>query len=156
MIAELASPKEGVVTDSLLALEKKFPTSTKAFPTIKGLLDDPRAKVRRKAARVLGTLHAEVSDSDLQKIAKQLKSADNLEVMDALKSLRGLKAQSVLPEITPLLNHGTPNVVRDACRTVATLGNKDSIPALEPLLKSPNPKIQKDAADAIYQLKAKA
>jgi HEAT repeat protein len=73
-----------------------------------------------------------------------------------LISLRGLKAQSKIPEITPLLNSPTPNVVRDACRTLAELGNKELIPSIEPLLKHADKRVQTDAQDAIYKLKAKA
>ena len=68
LIAELASPNEGTVTDALLKLEKQYPTSTKAFPTMKKLLKDRREKVRRKAARVLGVVHADVDEENLKDI----------------------------------------------------------------------------------------
>jgi HEAT repeat protein len=155
LIADLSSPKEDVVVETLLALEKQYPTSTKAFPTIKKLLTDSRQKVRRKAARVLGVLHAEVDEQNLNDICAMLKASDAREQMDALISLRGLKAQSKIPEIVPLLNSPTPNVIRDACRTLAVLGNKDLIPSIEPLLKHADKKVQTDAQDAIYKLKAK-
>jgi HEAT repeat protein len=138
----------------LQQIEKEFPTSTKAFPTIKKLLTDPREKVRRKAGRVLGVLHADVNATDLKNICAMLK-ADPQEAMDALKSLRGLKAQSVMPEIVAQLKNPNPGVVRDACRTVAELGNKSNVPDIEPLLKHPDAKVQKDAKDAIFALNAK-
>jgi HEAT repeat protein len=155
LIADLSSRNEQTVVDTLLAIERQYPTSTKAFPTIKKLLTDPRQKVRRKAARVLGVLHAEVDEQNIKDICAMLKASDPREQMDALISLRGLKAGSTVPEILPLLKSPSPNVIRDACRTLAVLGNKDLIPAIEPLLTHPDKKVQTDAQDAIYKLKAK-
>jgi HEAT repeat protein len=154
-IADLSSPREDVVVEALLKLEKQYPTSTKAFPTIKNLLKDPRAKVHRKAARVLGVLHAEVDEQNLNDICAMFKASDPREQMDALISLRGLKAEGKIPEIVPLLDNPNPNVIRDACRTLAVLGNKDLIPKIEPLLKHADKKVQTDAQDAIYKLKNK-
>ena len=156
LIAELAGPNEDKVADAMLKLEKQFPTSTKAFPEIKKLLRDPREKVRREAGRVLGALHAEVSETDLKNITAMFKATDPQEVMDALKSLRGLKAESTLPEIVPLLQNPNVGVVRDACRTLAVLGNKSHIAAIEPLLNHADAKVKKDAQDAIFALKAKS
>ena len=156
LIADLNSPKDSVVTDALLRLEKNYPTSTKALPKMKALLTDARPTVRRKAARVLGVLHAEVSDADLKAITTMLKAAEPREVMDALISLRGLKAAQTVPDILPLLQDKTPNVVRDACRTLAVHGNKSTIAALEPLLNHPNAAVKKDAQDAIFTLKNKS
>ena len=156
LIAALASPNETKVTDALLKLEKQYPTSTKAFPTMKKLLKDPRVKVRRKAARVLGVLHAEVDQENIKDICALLKASDPQEVMDGLKALRGLKATAVVPEITPFLKHSNPGVIRDACRTLAVLGNKDLIPSIEPLLNHANAAVKKDAQDAIYLLRAKS
>ena len=158
LIAELASSNERKVTDALLKLEKQYPTSTNAFPTMKQLLKDPREKVRRKAARVLGALHAEVDADNIKSICALLKSTTTEEVIDGLKALRGLKAQSAIPEITPLLSNTSlhPNIIRDACRTLAVLGDKDTIKVIEPLLTNPNKAIQQDAQDAIYVLKNKS
>ena len=156
LIADLASPKEEVVTDAMLKIEKQFPTSTKAIPEIKKYLGDNRAQVRRKAARVIGVLHAEVTSAEIKTICALFKSADQREVMDGLIALRGLKAAEALPEIVPLLKHAAPNVIRDACRTIAVLGGKEHIPLIEPLLKNADPKVQKDAQDALFALKAKS
>ena len=156
LIAELASPDGDKVEKALLTLEKQYPTGTKALPEMKRLLTDSREKVRRKAARVLGVLHAEVSDTDLKNISALLKSPTPGEVMDGLKSLRGLKAESTIPDILPLLQDKTVGVVRDACRTLAVLGNKDLIPKIEPLLKHADAKVKADAQDAIFKLKAKS
>jgi len=98
LIADLGSSNEDTVTSAMLALEKHYPTSTKAFPTIKKLLTDSRAKVRRKAGRVLGVLHAEVDQQNLKDICAMLKASEPREQMDALISLRGLKAQSTIPD----------------------------------------------------------
>lgn len=156
LIADLASPKEDVVAEAMLKIEKQFPTSAKAIPEIKKYLGDNRAKVRRKAARVIGVLHSEVTSAEIKSICGLLKGTEDREIMDGLISLRGLKAAEALPEILPLLNHATPNVVRDACRTVGVLGNKEHIALLEPLLKHADAKVQKDANDAIFALKAKS
>lgn len=156
LIAELSGKNEDKVVNAMLQLEKKFPAGTKAIPAIKGLLTDSRSKVRRKAARVLGVLHVDVSDADLKAITELFKGTDPREVMDGLIALRGLKAQSTVPQILPLLKHATPNVVRDACRTLAVLGGKDVIPSIEPLLTHPDAKVQKDAKDALFALKAKS
>ena len=156
LIQELASPNADKVAETMLQIEKKYPTSTKALPTIKKLLKDPRSKVRRKAGRVLGALHAEVDQENLKDITAMLKASEPAEQIDALKSLRGLRAQETLPEILPLLQSKTPNVVRDACRTLAVLGNKETISSIEPLLNDPNPAIKKDAQDAIFALRSKS
>jgi HEAT repeat protein len=156
LIADLASPKEKIVTSAMLKLEKQHASSARAVTEIKKYLGDERPAVRRKAARVLGAIHAEVTPEELQKICALLKAQDHREIMDGLISLRGLKAASVLPEITPLLQHETPNVIRDACRTIAVLGNKSHVPLIEPLLKHANAAVQKDAKDAIFKLSDKA
>jgi HEAT repeat protein len=156
LIADLASPKEDVVADAMLKIEKQFPTSTKAIPEIKKYLGDNRAKVRRKAARVIGVLHADVTSAEIKTICGLLKAAEPREVMDGLIALRGLKAEEALPEITPLLNHAAPGVIRDACRTIAVLGGKEHIPLIEPLLKHADPKVQLDAQDTLFKLKAKS
>ena len=149
------SPNADTVAEAMLKIEKAYPTSTKAFPALKAKLIDPREKVRRKAARVLGVLHADVDSQNLKDICAMLNAKDPQEQMDALKALRGLKAQETIPQILPMLDSKTPNVVRDACRTLAVLGDKDLIPKLEPVLNNPNSAVKKDAQDAIYQLKAK-
>jgi HEAT repeat protein len=154
-IEQLADPKAGKVVDALVGLEKNYPTSTKAIPDMKKLLTDPRPDVRRKAARVLGILHADVSKADINHICALLKSSDDDEVVDGLKALRGLKAASAVPEILPLLKHTDEHVVRDSCRTLAVIGDKDVISSIEPLLNNKNSAIQKDAQDAIFALRAK-
>ena len=155
LIADLASPKEGTVTDALAKLEKSYPLSTNAFPAMKKLLADPRNKVARKAARVLGVLHAPVNETDIKNICELLKASDKREVMDGLISLRGLKAQSAIPQIIPLLDNADSNIKRDSCRTLAVLGDKSLIPKIQPLLTYPDLAVQKDAADAIGILKEK-
>ena len=155
LIAELAGLNEDKVAHAMLELEKRHPTSTKALPAIKKLLTDPREKVRRKAVRVLGVLHAEVDGTDLKNITAMFAAKNPLEVIDALKGLSGLKAESTIPEILPLLQSPVKNVVRDAIRAVASLGNKSHIPAIEPLLKHAEPAVKKDAADAIFTLQKK-
>ena len=156
LINDLNSWNEDVVTSALQKLEKEYPKSTNAFPKMRTLLTDKRAPVRRKAARVLGILHADVNDADLKAIVAMLKSTDSQEVLDALKSLRGLKAAQTVPDILPLLESETPNVIRDACRTLAELGTKANIPAIEPLLNHASSAVKADAQDAIFKLKAKS
>jgi len=155
LIVDLASPKVGVVINALQKIEKLYPTTTKALPAIKKLLSDPRPKVQRKAARVLGAINADVDSTDIQNICTLLKSADVDTVIDGLKALRGLKAQSAIPEILPLLKNVNKNVIRDSCRTLAVLGDSSLIPSIKPLLTYPDLAVQKDAADAISILKEK-
>lgn len=155
LIAELSGADGKKVAEAMLALERQFPTSTRTQGEIKKFLADSREAVRRKAGRVLGALHAEVSEADLKKIVDMLKATSNPEVMDALKSLRGLKAESALPQIVPLLKSADLGVIRDACRTVAMFGSMANVSDLEPLLQHADPKVQKDAQDAISTLKAK-
>jgi len=156
LIADLASPNETKVTDALLKLEKQYPTSTKAFPTMKKVSKDPLPKITTRAARVLRVLHAEVDQENLKDICALLKGSDPKEVMDGLIALRGLKAESVIPEILPYLKHSNSYVIRDACRTLAVLGKKDLIPNIEPLLNHSDPKVKLDAQDAIFKLRSKS
>ena len=155
LIAALDSPKEKVVYAALQDLEKQYPTSAPAQAKIKALLTDPRPVVHQKAARVLGALHADVSSTDLDNIAKMLDSADKKEIQEALKALRGLKAQSTIPKIVGLLKNADANVKRDACRTLAVIGSKSNVSDIEPLLSDPDKAVVKDANDAIFTLKAK-
>jgi HEAT repeat protein len=155
LIAQLKSAKEKEVINALQEIEKLYPTSTKCQDAIKPLLTDGRKSVVRKAARVLGVMNAPVSEADLKNIAALLKSTDKSEITDGLKALRGLKAQSTIPDITPLLKNPDKNVIRDACRTLAVLGNKSLIPDIKPLLEYPDLAVQKDGADAIAILKEK-
>jgi HEAT repeat protein len=155
LIAELDGPNPEKVAAAMLQLERQFPTSTKAFPVMKKLLTDTRPQVRRKAARVLGVLHAEVNSTDIKAIVALLKATEPREVMDGLIALRGLKAAEALPEIVPLLQHTHLLVIGDACRTVPVLGTKDNLKDLEPLLAHADKKVQKEAQDAVRALKEK-
>ena len=155
LIANLDSPKEKIVYAALQDLEKQYPTSAPALAKIKTLLTDPRPLVHQKAARVLGALHTEVSDAELKSIAALLDSADKKEVLESLKALRGLKAQSTIPKIVTLLKNPDPNVKRDACRTLAVIADKSVVSDIEPLLQDPDKGVVKDANDAIFTLKAK-
>ena len=155
LIAALASAKEKEVINAMQEMEKNYPTSAKCQAALKPFLSDSRSPVRRKAARVLGVMNANVSEAEIKSISELLKSTDKYAIIDGLKALRGLKAQSTIPEITPLLKHSDKNVIRDACRTLAVLGNKSLIPDLKPLLEYPDVAVQKDAADAISILREK-
>lgn len=156
LIADLSSPKEGTVVSALANIESHYPHTTSALPAIKKLLADPRPAVMRKAARVLGVLHAPVNNTDVANICVLLKSTDAATLTDGLKSLRGLNAPQAVPDILPLLNNPNSHIKRDACRTLAVLGNKDVIPKIQPLLKDPEPAVQKDATDAITALQSKS
>ncbi|MBK7997973.1 MAG: HEAT repeat domain-containing protein [Verrucomicrobia bacterium] len=154
-IAALSDKMESKVTAAMQEIEKKYPNSIEGVAKIKSMLGDERVKVRRKAARVVGTLHADVTEAELKQIAALLKGKTPEEIIDGLKALRGLKSQPVIPEIKALLDHPTPNVIRDACRTLSEIGGKDLIPAIEPLLNHANAAVKKDAQDAIFKLKNK-
>jgi HEAT repeat protein len=155
VVANLASPKESVVISALRNVEKNYPTSTTVLPAVKKLLTDPRLEVKRKAARVLGVIHADVDSTDINNICDLLKSSDKRVIMDGLIALRGLKAQSAIPQIVPLLDNPDLNVKRDSMRTLAVLGDKSLIPKIQPLLTYPYLAVQKYAADAISILKEK-
>jgi HEAT repeat protein len=155
LIAALDSPKEKVVFAALQDIEKQYPTSAPALAKIKTLLTDPRPMIHQKAARVLGALHTDVSSAELNSIAAMLDSADKKEIMEGLKALRGLKAQSTIPKIVGCLKNPEPNVKRDACRTLAVIGDKGQVSDIEPLLQDPDKGVVKDANDAIFALKAK-
>jgi HEAT repeat protein len=122
---------------------------------MKKLLADPRDKVKRKDARVLGVIHADVDSTDIENICELLKSSDKRAIMDGLIALRGLKAQSAIPQIIPLLDNPDSNVKRDSMRTLAVLGDSSLIPKIKPFLTYPDLAVQKDAADAIAILKEK-
>jgi len=156
LMQAMQSPSPDIAADAMLRWEKTYPTSTNAFGIMRGLLGDDRPKVRRKAARVLGVLHAEVSEQDIQAICAMLKSPDAMEQTDALKALRGLEAPSAIDSILPLLNSPNTHIIRDACRTLAILGGPDLIPKLEPLLSHAEPAVQNDAQNAIFTLRGKS
>jgi hypothetical protein len=155
LIQGLASPNASIVVDCLAELERKYPADTNAWSQITLLLHDSRPKVRRKAARVLGAVHADLNHDNLNDICAMLLAAEPGEKIDALKSLRGLNASEAVPRILPLLNSPNPGIVRDACRTLAVLGDKTTIVSIEPLLQHPDKGVKADATDAIFQLQRK-
>lgn len=155
LIAQLASPDENKVTSALQDLEKQYPESKTAQAKIASMLKDPREKVQRKAARVLGAIHAPVDKKILADITPLLKSPNKEAVIDGLKALRGLDSKSTIPEILPLLAREDENIKRDSCRTLAEIGDASLVPKIEPLLSDPNKKVVEDAHDAIARLKAR-
>jgi HEAT repeat protein len=155
LLAALNSPKDKEVYAALQNLEKLYPADPNILPPIKKLLTDARPVVRRKASRVLGAIHADVSRDDIKNICVLLNATDKHEVMDGLIALRGLQAQRAIPQILPLLDNPDSNIKRDSCRTLAVLGDKSLIPKIKPLLDYPDVSVQKDAADAIDILKEK-
>lgn len=156
IVEQVKSPNEDVSIKAMMTLEKKYPTSTAGLPAVRSMLTDSRPKVRRKAARVLGVLHAEVTPSDVDAICAMLQSSDPLEATDALKALRGLNAPTAIPKVVAVLQNANTHLVRDALRTLAVLGKADLIPTIEPLLQHPDPAVKADAQDAIFKLRAKA
>jgi HEAT repeat protein len=155
MMADLASPDPRVVLNALGDIQDQQHSSTNTIAVVRRLLSDPRPSVRRKAARVLGEIHAPVDKDDLGAICRMLKSYDPAEADDALKTLRALNARETVPEITPLLKSSRALLIRDACRTLAVLGNKDLIPLIEPLLQHPVADVKKEAQAAIAALRDK-
>ena len=159
LIAKLSSPDESTVISTMTRYKKLYRGSTKAFPVLKKLLTDSRLKVRERAAGLLGSFHADVSEADVKAICALLKepSADaNMEGLKALRGLQGSALAGAVPDILPCLKNSNSYVVRDACRTLAVLGNKDQIPLIEPLLNSPESRVKKDAQDAITALRSKS
>lgn len=111
--------------------------------------------MQRKAARVLGAIHAPVDAKILADITPLLKSPNKDAVIDGLKALRGLDSKSTIPEMLPLLSSPDENIKRDTCRTLAEIGDASLVPKIEPLLSDPNKKVVEDARDAISRLKAR-
>jgi hypothetical protein len=64
LITDMDSTNPKIVYAALQDMEKQYPTSVPGIAKIKTLLTDNRVIVRQKAARVLGALHADVSDAD--------------------------------------------------------------------------------------------
>lgn len=159
LIAKLSSPDESTVIWTMTRYKKLYRGSTKAFPALKKLLTDSRLKVKERAAGLLGSFHADVSEADVKAICALLKepSADaNTEGLKALRGLQGSAVAGAVPDILPCLKNSNSYVVRDACRTLAVLGHKDLIPLIEPLLNSPDSKVKKDAQDAVTTLRSKS
>jgi HEAT repeat protein len=155
ILTNLDSPKDKVVLDALAHFEDDHRDSAPAMTKVKTLLADSRPLVREKAARVLGAIHATVSEDDLKNIAAMLANPEKREVIQALKALRGLKAESTVPQIVPLLQNPDENIKRDACRTLAVIGSKDNLKDIEPLTKDSNKAVVEDAQKAIAALGAK-
>src|ERR1051325_4491571 len=103
MIAEMASNDPHKVLKALADLEEKQNPGTNAIGAARKLLSDPRPAVRKKAARVLGAIHAPLDQDEIKTICRMLKSYDPSEADDALKALRDLKVSEAIAEITPLL-----------------------------------------------------
>ena len=151
-----ATNSTDVITDAMSELERRNDhgdSQTNAIPALKLLLPDDRSPVRRKAARLLGIFHAQLTDAEIQEVCRQLHSSWR-EADSALKALRDLDARPAVPEVIPMLRHSNVYVVRDACRTLAVIGDKSVIPSIEPLLQSPNKSVVKDAQKAIDELNA--
>ncbi len=156
VLATLAPPNpETSVLQGLVTIEEQFPDSQTAAARVLPLLKDSRAKVRRKAVRVLGVLQPKLEPRELADVTKLLASSDGPEVVDALKGLRGLYAPPSIPAILPLLRHPDEHVKREACRTLAIVADRSVVPSLEPLLKDPVGDVRTDAEGAIAQLRRK-
>lgn len=155
VVSDMSSTNAKVVYGALQTLEKLYPTSGPGLAKTKSLLTDERPVVREKAARVLGALHADVSDADLNNIEKLLDGTAKGEISEGLKALSGLRAKSAIPKILTLLKNPDPFVKRDALRTLAVLGDKSLIPQIQPLTQDPDPRVVKDANDAIFNLNSK-
>jgi len=155
LIFNLTEPDASKVTGALAELERNFPDDRNAWAQIKPLLRDSRPKVRRKAARVLGVVRADVDQDNIDAICEMLDSSEPGEQIDALKSLRGLKSSVAVPRIIPLLKSTHPGVIRDACRTLSVLADKNAIHSIHPLLQHPDIAVKQDAEDAIFLLERK-
>src|ERR1700733_7974919 len=105
VLSDMSSTNAKIVYNALQVLEKAYPTSEPGLAKTKSLLTDARPTVREKAARVLGALHADVSETDLRNIEKLLDGTAKDEITEGLKALRGLKAQSSIPKILTLLKN---------------------------------------------------
>lgn len=154
LVAALASPNQDAARAAMAELEARYHDSTTWQPAVRKMLADPREEVALKAARVLGIVHAEVTDEDLKNITALFRAARPNVAMGALKGLRGLKAQSIIPQILPLLQNNNVGIVRDALRTLAVLGDASLVPQIEPLLNHANSAVKKDARDCLAALRS--
>ena len=152
LLTLLDSPDAGKVANAMEGLEENYPTE-EAKAKIASMVTDPRVKVRRKAARVLGALHVRLDVGTVDSIALMLAEQEKDTVLDALKALHDLRASSTVPKILPLLTSPDANIKRDACRTLADIADKSAIPKIEPLLSDSSGKVVKDARLAIEKLK---
>lgn len=147
-------PEESLLK-TLVLVEEQFPDSTGAAAKVLPLVRDERAKVRRKAVRVLGVLQADLDARGLADVTRMLASRDTAEVVDALKGLRGLYAPASIPSILPLLASPDEHVKREACRTLAVVGDRSVIAKIEPLRNDSIKDVRNDADGAIAQLRRK-
>ena len=152
-IALLSSTDEGKVTGALQGLEKEYPESLTARAKIISMLKDPREKVQRKAARVLGAINAKVDAKVLADITPLLRSTNKDAVVDGLKALRGLDAASTVPQILPLLSSPDENISATPAARLPRSRTLSVISKIEPLLNDANKKVQEDARTAIAKLK---
>jgi len=159
LIQDLApTNSDRVIVDALEQLERLHDSDTNvtgSIPAMVNLLTDDRSSVRRKAARILGVIHAPLSEAQIRLVCRQLHAATPAEIQSGLKALRDLQATSTVPDVLPLLQDTHPGIVRDACRTLAVLADKSVVPDLQPLLNDPYKGVVKDANDAIFALNAK-
>jgi len=154
-ITDLDSSDDTTVYTALEQIRKVYPTSLAAQAKVKTLLADKRINVRRQAVRTIAAVHAEVNETDLNNIAAFLDDKNPQIIIDGLKALRELKAQSMIPRIIPLLQNPNHSVMRDAIRTLSALGDEKLIPTLQPFLTFPDKNVRQDAAYAIELLKTK-
>lgn len=159
LIQMLRAVESQKVIDALDRLPNWYPESTNAVPVIRELLKNQ--ELRRKAARALGNYRAELNVAELDIIFGFLRAYDIEEVMDGLKTLRGLKAsgdsrEKIVTQVAALLIEKNDHILRDACRTLAVHGDRSNIPQIEPLLKHSKSDVRKDAHTAIQQLESKA
>jgi len=122
LLTLLDSPDAGKVANAMEGLEENYPTE-EAKAKIASMVTDPRVKVRRKAARVLGALHVRLDVGTVDSIALMLAEQEKDTVLDALKALHDLRASSTVPKILPLLTSPDANIKRDACRTLADIAD---------------------------------
>ena len=162
LLQMLKSPDYQQVIDALDRLPNWYPNSTNAVAAIKETLTSKHAPregvpaniLNRKAARALGNYGAELSLGEIRIVWAFLRAYDPNEVMDGLKSLRGLREpeainKTTLEQVLPLLRDKDRHVIRDSCRTLAVIGNRDVIPSIEPLQEHSASDVRKDAQDAI-------
>jgi len=153
VVAQLSSADESKVYDALQYVEKHFPEDAALREKVCSFLTDSRPKIKRKAARVLGALGANLTKDQVRDVQSLLAASDKETVIDGLKALRGLANRDDFAPILPLLQNSDQNIKRDACRTLAVIANKSAIPKIEPLLNDPDKKVREDAEAAIRALK---
>jgi HEAT repeat protein len=129
-----------------------------AIPSLIRLLKDPNAKVRSRAALILGNMASPDSSDFLLSTTPIVFSApDSAALPTSAATARKRKQESArtsIPSLIPLLKDLNSEVRRNAAFALGEMGEsaKSTIPQLTPLLKDSNPEVRAVSAEALKRL----